>query len=106
MKDPREDISIGEFVHPWFVLANAIKGMGRSQAHFAALIGKSAPMVNYIIKGTMDISADYAIRFSIVFDTPVEFWTNLQTHWDIRKESKAREDEYKAIQKRVLALKE
>jgi len=39
--------------------------------------------INKIIRGERGISADTALRLARYFGTSVEFWTGIQTHYEI-----------------------
>jgi len=88
--------------HPGRILAKYLDERNWSQKTFAELIGKSPVEINYIIKGKKDINADFAIRFSIVFGTSAEVWTNLQEKYDLYKASQStKQNEYVAIEERL-----
>lgn len=41
--------------------------------------------INKIVRGERGISADTALRLARYFGMSVEFWTGIQTHYDIEK---------------------
>lgn len=66
-----------EPVHPGEILSDYMKEKGWSQTELAGLIDVSRPHLNEIINGKRGISARMAVKFSIAFDTTVQFWKNL-----------------------------
>jgi addiction module HigA family antidote len=61
--------------------------------------------INYIIKGTKDINADFAIRFGIAFGTSAEVWSNLQEKYDLYKASQSeKKNEYFIIENKIKEL--
>lgn len=91
--------------HPGRILASYLDDRERSQKYFAELIGKSPVEINYIIKGTKDINADFAIRFGLAFGTSAEVWSNLQKKYDLYKASQSqKKNEYSIIEKKVKSL--
>ena len=91
--------------HPGSILANYLDGRWRSQKYFAELIGKSPVEINYIIKGTKDINADFAIRFGLAFNTSAEVWSNLQKKYDLYRASQSKKkNEYYIIEEKVKSL--
>ncbi len=59
--------------------------MGISQYRLAQDIGVPAMRINKIVRGERGISADTALRLARYFDTSVEFWTGIQTHYEVEK---------------------
>lgn len=49
----------------------------------AAALGVTRPMLSRIINGHSGVSADMARRLSAAFGTTAEFWTNMQTAWEL-----------------------
>ncbi|NJK44298.1 MAG: HigA family addiction module antidote protein [Pleurocapsa sp. SU_196_0] len=70
----RPDIAIppGEF------LEETLEAIGMSQAELARRTGRPAQVINEIVKGTKEITADTALQFEKVLDTPAQFWLNLE----------------------------
>ncbi|MCL4262026.1 MAG: HigA family addiction module antidote protein [Anaerolineae bacterium] len=73
-------------IHPGEILAEEfLKPMRISQYRLAQDIGVPAMRINKIIRGERGISADTALRLARYFGMPVEFWTGIQTHYEIEK---------------------
>lgn len=74
-------------VHPGEVLnEDFLKPMGISQYRLALAIGVPPRRINEIIHGKRRITADTALRFGRFFEMEVEFWLNLQSHYDLEIE--------------------
>ena len=71
-------------IHPGEILLEEfLKPMGISQNKLAMDIRVPAPRINAIVKETRSISADTALRLGVYFGTGPEFWTNLQSNYDL-----------------------
>jgi len=71
-------------IHPGEILKEEfLIPMGISQTRLALEIRVPAPRINEIVKGKRAITADTAIRLGIFFGTGPEFWSNLQTNYDL-----------------------
>jgi len=57
--------------------------MGISQYRLAKDIGVPAMRINKIVHGKRGISADTALRLARYFGTSVEYWTAMQTHYEV-----------------------
>ena len=67
------------------LLEEFLKPMGISQYRLAKDIGVPAMRINKIVRGERGISADTALRLARYFGVSVEFWTGIQTHYEIEK---------------------
>ena len=59
--------------------------MGITQYRLAQDIGVPAMRISKIIRGERGISADTALRLARYFGMSVEFWTGIQTHYEVEK---------------------
>ena len=66
--------------------------MGITQYRLAQDIGVPAMRINKILRGERGISADTALRLARYFGMSVEFWTGIQTHYEIEKAKMALAD--------------
>lgn len=57
--------------------------MGISQYRLAKDIGVPAMRINKIVHGQRGISVDTALRLARYFGMSVEFWTGIQTHYEV-----------------------
>ena len=62
-----------------------LKPMGISQYRLARDIGVPAMRINKIVRGQRGISADTALRLARYFGMSVDFWTGIQTHYEVEK---------------------
>ena len=73
-------------IHPGEILqAEFLKPMGISQYRLAQDIGVPAMRISQIVRGERGISADTALRLARYFGMTVEFWTGIQTHYEVEK---------------------
>ena len=71
-------------IHPGEILSEEfLKPMKISQNKLAMNIHVPTPRINAIVKGTRSISADTALRLGKYFGTGPEFWSNLQSNYDL-----------------------
>jgi antitoxin HigA-1 len=57
--------------------------MGISQNRLALNIGVPARRINEIVLGKRGITADTALRLARFFGTSAQFWTGLQSQYDL-----------------------
>ena len=73
-------------IHPGEILQEEfLEPMEISQSQLAQDVGVPIMRINKIIRGEKGISADTALRFARYFGMSVEFWTGIQTHYDVEK---------------------
>jgi addiction module HigA family antidote len=71
-------------VHPGEILLKEfLKPIGISQYRLAMDIGIPAMRISKIVRGERGISADTALRLARYFGMSVEFWTGIQTHYEV-----------------------
>jgi addiction module HigA family antidote len=71
-------------VHPGEVLLEEfLQPMGLSQNKLALNIGVPARRINEIVHEKRRITADTALRLARFFGTSSEFWTGLQSQYDL-----------------------
>ena len=71
-------------IHPGEILFEEfLEPMGISQYRLAKNINVPNVRINEIILGKRGISADTALRFAKYFDMSVEFWTGIQSEYEI-----------------------
>lgn len=82
-----------ELVHPGeMLLEEFIEPYGITQHRLAVAIGVPPRRINEIVHGNRRITADTALRLGRYFGTSAEFWMNLQSHYDLRRERRKRLD--------------
>ncbi len=75
-------------IHPGEILLEEfLKPMNISQYKLAKDISVSARRINEIVQGKRSITANTALRLGRYFSISPQFWTNLQTHYDLEVES-------------------
>ena len=71
-------------IHPGEVLLEEfLKPMDISQNRLALNIGVPPRRINEIVLGKRGITADTALRLARFFGTSAEFWTGLQSQYDL-----------------------
>ena len=80
-------------IHPGEILLEEfLKPMGISQYRLAKDIGVPAMRISKIVRGQRGISADTALRLAHYFGMSVEFWTGIQTHYEVEMAKMALSD--------------
>jgi len=69
--------------HPGELLKDELKDRGMSQKELSLITDMPASVINDIIKGKRNISAELAVLLESVLETPATFWMNLQTQYEI-----------------------
>ncbi len=73
-----------EPIHPGEVLLEEfLRPMGLSQNRLALSIGVPARRINEIVLGKRGITADTALRLAMFFGMSAQFWTGLQSQYDL-----------------------
>lgn len=81
------------------LLTEFLEPSGISQTKLAGDLDIPQSRIADIIKGRRGITVDTAMRFSVYFDTTINFWLNLQNNFDIEKAE--RSGEFEVITSRV-----
>ncbi|MBR4597357.1 MAG: HigA family addiction module antidote protein [Opitutales bacterium] len=80
------DIIISRFIRPRNITQKEVaEGLGIPLVCFSAMLG-----------GRIRISAEYALRLSLYFGLPVQFWLGLQSDYDERALTKEQIEQIKA----------
>lgn len=74
---------VAESVHPGEILREELQARGLTQLACAALIGRSAEVVNMIIRGKKRITADTALDLEHGLGISAEFWVRCQADHDL-----------------------
>jgi addiction module HigA family antidote len=61
-----------------------LKPLGISQNALARAVEIPPARVNDLVHGRRAITADTAVRLAVFFGTSIDFWINLQAHYDAR----------------------
>lgn len=77
---PAETFSPGDY------LTDELEARGWSQADFADIIGRPAPVVNQIIKGKRSVTPDLAKELSAALGTSAMFWLKLEAAYRLQNE--------------------
>ena len=87
-----------EPIHPGEILMqDFIEGFGITQNKLSVSIGVPPRRINEIVHGKRGITADTAIRLARYFGTSEEFWMNLQSNCELRRERRVLSDSVASI---------
>lgn len=71
-------------IHPGEILSEEfLKPMSISQRQLASDIGLPNSHIDQVVRGERGIDADMALRLARYFGMSVEFWTGIQTHYEV-----------------------
>ncbi|HET7737758.1 MAG TPA: HigA family addiction module antitoxin [Tepidiformaceae bacterium] len=70
------------------LLEEFLKPLGLSQYRLARDLSVPPRRINEIVHGARAISADTALRLGRYFDMNPQFWLNLQSGYDLRREAR------------------
>ena len=71
-------------IHPGTILKEEfLDEMGLSQYRLAKDINVPPRRINEIVKGKRSVTADTALRLGRYFKISPQFWTNLQSHYEL-----------------------
>ena len=85
-------------IHPGEILREEFMvPMGISQNRLAIELRIPATRIGEIVNERRGISTDTAVRLGIFFGTGPEFWTNLQTNYDLGVALKRNKEEFSMI---------
>jgi addiction module HigA family antidote len=86
-------------MHPGEMLREEfMKPMGLTPYRIAKACGVPRTRIERIAREELGISADTALRLARFFGTPVGFWMNLQSRYDVRVAERAIAADLKAIE--------
>lgn len=89
-------------IHPGEILREEfLKPMHVSQEQLAKEISVPPIQISKIVRGESGINVDTALRLARYFGTSVEFWTGIQTHYEVEVAKMALSDR---IEKEVKVL--
>lgn len=75
-------------IHPGEILEKEfLKPLGITKYKLAKNVSVSPIRISEIVKGKRAITANTALRLGKYFNTSPQFWLNLQTRYDLEKES-------------------
>ena len=71
--------------------------MGITQRELAVAIHVPYQRINVIVDGRRGITPSIALCLARFFDTPADFWTNLQLYWDVYQTQPSEKSDLKTI---------
>lgn len=82
MAEKRIGISRDLIIHPGETIADILDERGITQAELAARTGVTPEDISMVISGKKDISAKFAMSLEYALNVSMNFWINLQMHYD------------------------
>jgi len=76
---------LAEAFPPGEFLQDELDERGWTQAHLAEILGRPPRLVNEIIKGKKQITAETAVQLGQALGTSAEYWLNLQSQYQLFK---------------------
>lgn len=77
-------MAMHEPLHPGFILKDTlIDNTGLSVTEAAEKLGVTRTTLSRLLNGHASISTEMALRLSMLFNTSIEMWLNLQTQYDV-----------------------
>jgi addiction module HigA family antidote len=73
-------------IHPGEILRDELDALGLSANQFAMKLHVPANRITSILNGKRAITPETALRLSKLLGTTAEFWINLQTSYDLKRE--------------------
>ena len=71
-------------VHPGEFLKEILDDLKISQAEFSRRVGVSSMRISHVVKGQRPVTAELALLFGKAFGQSPQYWTNLQTSYDLK----------------------
>jgi addiction module HigA family antidote len=68
---------------PGRILSRELEARGWTQEYLASIMNCSLQTIDEIIKGSKQINGEIALKLSEGLGTTVEFWTNLETKYQL-----------------------
>lgn len=89
-------------IHPGEILLEEfLEPLEISQNKLAKVMKVPPRRINEIVHGKRSITADTAIRLGLALGTTAQFWTNLQSAYELEEASLAKGAEFVAIERIV-----
>ena len=70
--------------HPGYYISEIIEEMELTQEEFSKRLGITPKHLSEIVNGKAKVTPEIAQKLSIVLDSSVEMWLNLQMKYDIK----------------------
>ena len=80
--------------HPGYYISEIIEDMEMTQDEFARRLGTTAKTLSNIVNGKVNISDDIANKLSMMLNTSVDLWLNLQKEYDKKVLEMKNEEEF------------
>lgn len=92
--------------HPGETLKEYIELYELNNSRVADILGVTRNRISKIVNGHRTITADTAIRLSVLFEeTDPEFWLNLSERRELWEQRQEKMDEYDEVERNVQAIK-
>lgn len=87
--------------HPGYYISEVIEELEMTQEEFAKRLDLTPKHLNEIVNGKSKVTPEVANKLSVMLNTSIEMWLNLQTKYDIKiAEINARKEGVRENEKR------
>jgi len=90
-------------IHPGEILADELSEIGVTSTELARQINVPANRLTQIVKGRRSITGDTALRLGHWFGTSAQFWSNLQSAYELRQAEMRAGEEIASLPTRPVA---
>ena len=97
----RTRVTPARLIPPGRIIERELEARGWAQSELTAIMGRPKQVINEIIHAKKRITPETALEFGAAFDTPAEFWLNLETNYRLRI-SRTEIDVTEIMKRRVL----
>lgn len=75
----------GDVFHPGVILADELAARSLTQKAFAEMMGIKANVLNELIKGKRNFTAELSIKIENALSVPAEVWMRMQYQFEIHQ---------------------
>ena len=80
----RTRVTPARLIPPGRIIERELEARGWAQSELATIMGRPKQVINEIIHAKKRITPETALELGAAFDTPAEFWLNLETNYRLR----------------------
>jgi addiction module HigA family antidote len=85
MNKRANDLVAGDVFHPGVMLADELSARSLTQKVFAEMLGIKANVLNELIKGKRNFTAELSVKVEKALGTPAETWMRMQYQYEIHE---------------------
>ena len=80
----RTRVTPARLIPPGRIIERELIARGWAQSELAAIMGRPKQVIKEIIRARKRITPETALELGAAFDTPAEFWLNLESNYQLR----------------------